>query len=58
LQEVIRSRYIVSYKPAHLQLDGSFRKIDVKAEKSGRRLRVYSRKGYYATLKSAGEASF
>jgi Ca-activated chloride channel family protein len=58
LQEVIRSRYVVSYKPAHLQLDGSFRKIDVKAEKSGRRLRVYSRKGYYATLRSAGEGSF
>lgn len=58
LQEVIRSRYLVSYRPAHLQLNGSFRNIDVKAEKSGRRLRVYSRKGYYAKLNSATGESF
>jgi len=58
LQEVIRSRYLVSYKPAHLQLNGSFRNIDLKAEKSGRRLRVYSRKGYYAKLNSDGEGRF
>lgn len=58
LQEVIRSRYLISYKPAHLQLNGSFRSISVSAEKSGHRLRVYSRKGYYAKLESAGEKSF
>jgi Ca-activated chloride channel homolog len=52
LQDVIRSRYLVSYKPAHLQLNGSFRRIDVRAQKSGHRLRVYSRKGYYAKLNS------
>ncbi|MGA8429945.1 MAG: VWA domain-containing protein [Candidatus Sulfotelmatobacter sp.] len=58
LQEVIRSRYLVSYKPAHLELNGRFRNINVKAEKSGHRLRVYSRKGYYAELNSAGEERF
>lgn len=58
LQEVIRSRYLVSYKPAHLQFNGNFRNIDVKAERSGHKLRVYSRKGYYAKLNSAGEGSF
>jgi Ca-activated chloride channel homolog len=58
LQEVIRSRYLISYKPAHLQLNGSFRSVNVTAEQSGHRLRVYSRKGYYANLNSAGEKSF
>jgi Ca-activated chloride channel homolog len=58
LQEVIRSRYLVSYRPAHLQLNGSFRNIDLKAEKSGHRLRVYSRKGYYAKLNPAADKSF
>jgi Ca-activated chloride channel homolog len=58
LQEVLRSRYFISYKPAHLRLNGSFRSIIVNAEKSGHRLRVYSRKGYYAKLDSAGEKSF
>jgi Ca-activated chloride channel homolog len=58
LQEVIRSRYLVSYRPAHLQLNGGFRSIDLKAQKSGHRLRVYSRKGYYAKLDSGAKASF
>ena len=58
LQEAIRSRYLVSYKPAHLQLNGSFRNIDVRAEKSGHKLRVYSRKGYYSKLNSANGGSF
>ena len=58
LQEVIRSRYLVSYRPAHLELNGGFRNIDLKAEKSGHRLHVYARKGYYAKLDSAAKASF
>jgi len=58
LQEVIRSRYLISYRPAHLQLNGSFRNIDVRAEKSGHKLRVYSRKGYYSKLNSANGESF
>ena len=50
LQQVIRSRYLISYKPARFQLDGRFRKIDLTAQKSGHKLRVYARKGYYAQL--------
>jgi Ca-activated chloride channel family protein len=55
LQEVIRSRYLISYKPAHFQPDGRYRSIDISAQKSGRKLRVYARKGYYS--RSDGKAS-
>lgn len=48
LQQVIRSRYLVSYKPAQFKADGSYRTIAVTAHKSGRKLRVYARQGYHA----------
>jgi Ca-activated chloride channel homolog len=48
LQEVIRSRYLISYKPASFQRDGRYRAIDITAEKDGHKLRVYARRGYYA----------
>jgi Ca-activated chloride channel homolog len=48
LQQVIRSRYLISYKPALFQRNGKYRAIDITAEKDGRKLRVYARKGYYA----------
>jgi len=48
LQQVIRSRYLVSYKPASFQRDGKYRPIDITAEKDGHKLRVYTRRGYYA----------
>lgn len=49
LQEVIRGRYLISYKPAGFQRDGRYRPIDITAEKDGHKLRVYARKGYYAS---------
>ncbi len=49
LQQVIRARYRVSYKPARFQVDGRYRSIDINAKKSGHKLRVYARKGYAAT---------
>jgi len=58
LQQVIRSRYLISYKPARFQLDGHFRRIDITAQKSGHKLRVYSRKGYYAQLSTPSASSF
>jgi VWFA-related protein len=58
LQEVIRSRYLVSYKPALFKQDGQYRTIDISAEKSGRKLRVYARKGYFADVKSNAENTF
>ena len=48
LQEVIRSRYLVSYKPAEFQANGAYRSIAMVAHKSGHKLRVYARHGYYA----------
>lgn len=49
LQEVIRGRYLISYKPASFQRDGRYRPIEIKAEKDGHKLKVYARRGYYAT---------
>ena len=49
LQEVIRSRYLISYKPAEFARDGRYRPIDITAEKNGHKLRVYARRGYYAS---------
>jgi VWFA-related protein len=50
LQQVIRSRYLISYKPALFKRDGQYRPIDIKAAKDGHKLRVYARKGYYASV--------
>jgi Ca-activated chloride channel homolog len=48
LQEIIRSRYLISYKPALFKRDGEYRPIAINAQRSGRKLHVYARKGYYA----------
>jgi VWFA-related protein len=56
LQEVIRSRYLISYRPASFQRDGHYRAIDITAEKSGHRLRVYARRGYYASAAQPAQA--
>jgi len=48
LQQVIRGRYLVSYKPASFQRDGRYRAIDIEARKGGHQLKVFARKGYYA----------
>jgi len=49
LQQVIRGRYLISYKPAAFQHDGRYRTIDIEAQKDGRKLKVFTRKGYYAS---------
>lgn len=48
LQQVIRGRYLVSYKPDAFKRDGHYRAIDIRAEKEGHKFKVYARKGYYA----------
>jgi Ca-activated chloride channel family protein len=48
LQQVIRSRYLISYKPADLQTDSQYRSIAIVALRSGHKMRVYARRGYYA----------
>ena len=57
LQEVIRSRYLISYKPAAFQRDGHYRPIDITAEKDGHKLRVYARRGYYAAVGRPADGS-
>ena len=55
LQQVIRSRYLISYRPAEFHLDGRYRPIAIIAEKSGRKLKVNARKGYYSTIRPADD---
>jgi Ca-activated chloride channel homolog len=50
LQELIRGRYLISYKPASFRRDGRYRTIDLTAQKDGRTLKVFARKGYYAAI--------
>ena len=52
IDEETRNRYSLSYQPRDLVEDGRFRRIQIAAEKSGRRLRIHGRKGYYAKLES------
>ena len=55
LQQVLRGRYLVYYKPSSSTPDGRYHAVDIKAEKDGHKLKVYARKGYYAsTLLDAG----
>ncbi len=56
IQQVIRSRYLISYRPADFRPDGKYRSIAVVAQKSGHKLHVYSRRGYYAEGKSNPES--
>lgn len=50
LRDLIRSRYLVAYKPADFEPNGKYHAIHVMAEKNGKRLQVHARKGYYARL--------
>jgi Ca-activated chloride channel homolog len=53
LRELIRSRYFIAYKPADFLPNGSYRTINIIAEKNGKHLQVRSRKGYHARLETA-----
>jgi len=54
LQQVIRARYLVSYRPSAFEMNGAYRPIEIKAEKDGHKLTVYARKGYYASVARTG----
>jgi len=58
LQQVIRGRYLVSYKPAGFEADGKYHSIDLTAQKSGHKLKVYVRKGYYAHAETVANAAY
>jgi Ca-activated chloride channel homolog len=50
LRELIRSRYLLAYKPADFTPDGKYRAIRVIAERDGKHLQVHVRKGYYSRV--------
>jgi len=53
LRDLIRSRYLLAYKPAGFEPNGKYRPIHLVAEQNGKRLQVHVRKGYYARLAEA-----
>ena len=52
LRELIRSRYLLAYKPADFEPNGHYHLLSINAEKDGRRLQVHARKGYYARVEA------
>lgn len=52
IEEELRSRYAVSYKPSEFTPDGHYRSIKIEARKSGAKVEVRARKGYYARAAS------
>lgn len=50
LRDLIRSRYLVVYKPADFAPNGKFRPVRVTAQRKNERMQVYVRKGYDARL--------
>jgi Ca-activated chloride channel family protein len=53
LRDLIRSRYFIAYKPADFQPNGSYRTINIIAERNGKHLQVRARKGYHARLEAS-----
>lgn len=49
---MIRSRYLIAYKPAAFEPNGKCRAIQISAAKDGSRLHVHARKGNYARLEA------
>jgi len=46
--DLIRSRYLIAYRPAHFVPDGKYRSVQISATKDGNRLQIRARRGYYA----------
>ena len=47
LDEELRFQYLIGYYPTNCEQDGTFRRIEIRPDKS--RWRVRTRSGYYAT---------
>ena len=54
LRDIIRSRYLIAYKPADFEPNGKYRSINVVATRNGSRLQVHARKGYHARVVAPG----
>ena len=48
LQQFLRSRYLISYRPAAFQHDGRYRSLEIVARRSGHKFKVNARRGYYS----------
>jgi VWFA-related protein len=57
LKEIIRSRYLVAYRPADFTPNGSYRTVEIVAEQNGHRFQVHTRKGYFARTAARPEPS-
>ena len=52
MRDLIRSRYLIDYRPAGFEPNGHYRTIHITAEKDGKHLQIHARKGYYARIES------
>jgi Ca-activated chloride channel homolog len=52
IEEELRSRYAVSYKPSEFTPDGHYRTIKIEARNTGEKVEIRARKGYYARAAS------
>lgn len=54
LRDIIRSRYLIAYKPSDFEPNGKYRTISLLATRNGSRLQVHARKGYHARIAAPG----
>jgi Ca-activated chloride channel homolog len=52
VQQELRCRYAISYRPANFVADGHYRRIRIAARRQGKNLQVHARAGYFARLSS------
>jgi VWFA-related protein len=48
IEDELRTQYVASYTPTNFKQDGTYRRIDVMCHQNDDKLKVQSRKGYYA----------
>jgi Ca-activated chloride channel family protein len=54
IEQEMRSRYTLAYRPSDLREDGRFHHIEIRARRLNTKFRVHARKGYYARLELSG----
>jgi Ca-activated chloride channel homolog len=50
IEQEMRSRYALAYRPVDLQEDGRFHRIEIRAQRLNKKFHVHARKGYFAPL--------
>jgi len=58
IEPIAKALLQLSQQPAHFQRDGQYRSIEITAEKQGHKLKVYARKGYYASARASRANGF